>query len=566
MRAPAALATPAEGAAGAGARPRIAGRPLLLLAAVVPLFCALGSWPLFDPDEGRNAAVGREVLAGDHVVPHLDGLPYLDKPILLFWAVAASVRTFGPRDAAARLPSAVAAAATVGLTAALGTLLVDPEVGLLAGIAVASMPLLLVFGRLVIFDAPLTAFATAALYALARARLRGGALRWWPIAGLAMGLGVLTKGPVGVAVPLLAWIAARGVLPAPPRGERRVLAALGAVAVVVAVVAPWLAAVQAREPDFLRYALVDETVLRFVSPERFHRDAPIWFYATVLPWALGPWAVVLGVTARALAAAARRRDRYGTAAAFAARAATALVVFFTLSASKRPQYVLPVLAPLAVLVAVGVAVARERAAHAVAATARWAVVAGVVGLGLAAVRYRPVATDFAALSPAVLGTGGLALLAWGAATVVAARRSATAAIVAAAVLAPALLMALTGPLRPYAERRGARALAAHVPADARLVGFATFTPGLVWYLGRPVVVVTDTGRELTSNYVRAGHGAGRRAEVLVPISRLHDVLDGPGPVCVVVRWDRLHEFRRRAHRRLVPLWADGRGVLLAVGA
>src|SRR5207245_11009252 len=62
-------------------------------------------------------------------------------------------------------------------------------------------------------------------------------------------------------------------------------------------VVPWLVAAGTREPGFLRYALVDETVLRFLSPARFHRAGPVYFYATVLPWALGVWTVVLVASA-----------------------------------------------------------------------------------------------------------------------------------------------------------------------------------------------------------------------------------------------------------------------------
>src|SRR5213592_1294526 len=61
--------------------------------------------PLFDPDEGLHAAIAQEmVLRGDYVTPAFLGEPFLDKPILFFWAEAASLRVFGPREAAVRLP------------------------------------------------------------------------------------------------------------------------------------------------------------------------------------------------------------------------------------------------------------------------------------------------------------------------------------------------------------------------------------------------------------------------------------------------------------------------------
>src|SRR5579885_831043 len=169
----------------AGSGRRTALTLLLLAAMTLPFFYRLGAWPLFDPDEGRNAEVAREMAAsGQWAVPRFDGQPYLDKPVLLFWAVAAVFRLRGVGEASARL-------------------LLGPAQGLLAASIVATSPLVLAFARLVIFDMLLTALVTAALYCLLRARLGGAPARWLPAAGAAMGLATLTKGPVGIAVPLL---------------------------------------------------------------------------------------------------------------------------------------------------------------------------------------------------------------------------------------------------------------------------------------------------------------------------------------------------------------------------
>src|SRR5262249_2942502 len=157
----------------------------------------------------------------------------------------------------------------------------------LAAAILATMPLVVVFARLAIFDMPLTALVTGALCCLLRARLDGRRGLWLPLAGVLMGLATLTKGPVGIAVPLLGWIAARGALgPARDRSLRPVLA--GAVLALVIVVT-WLVQVERQEPGFLHYAVLDETVLRFTSPERFHRAGPVWFYLVVLAWAPGAW-------------------------------------------------------------------------------------------------------------------------------------------------------------------------------------------------------------------------------------------------------------------------------------
>src|SRR5213078_775929 len=144
--------------------------------------------------------VAREMLAlGQWSVPHYNGLPYLDKPVLLFWMIAAAFRALGVSELAARLPSVVGALATVLLTYDLVRVLAGRRRALLAAAVLATAPMVLAYARLVIFDMPLTALVTL------------------PLAGLAMGLATLTKGPVGIAVPLLAWLAARGALPRPAR-------------------------------------------------------------------------------------------------------------------------------------------------------------------------------------------------------------------------------------------------------------------------------------------------------------------------------------------------------------
>ena len=181
---------------------------IALACAIAPLAIGLGAWALFEPDEGRNAEIAREMLlTGDWVVPHLNGLPFLDKPPLLFWAIAAGFRALGEHEWVARLPSMLAAIATIAVTYALGRALVGRRAAVTAAIVLATSPMVLGFARLAIFDMPLTAFVTFAIYALVRARIDEDAWPWIPLAGFAIGLALLTKGPVGLALPLIVWAA-----------------------------------------------------------------------------------------------------------------------------------------------------------------------------------------------------------------------------------------------------------------------------------------------------------------------------------------------------------------------
>src|SRR5262249_17866054 len=161
---------------------------------------------------------------------------------------------------------------------------------------------------------------TLALWCLVRARLDGGTAWLIPAASLAMAAATLTKGPVGVALPLVSWIAGRGALPA-PRERTSLPTVLLAITLFLAPAASWVPLVLRTEPDFLRYALVDETLLRFPSVARFHRGAPAYYYLLTLAWGFGPWCVVLIATAPDLVALRRLDTRESRAVRFTARVA-----------------------------------------------------------------------------------------------------------------------------------------------------------------------------------------------------------------------------------------------------
>jgi 4-amino-4-deoxy-L-arabinose transferase-like glycosyltransferase len=543
---------------------RRAALPAILLVAVcLPMLYALGRWPLMEPDEGRNAEVAREMLVlGDWAVPHFNGLPFLDKPPVLFWSIAASLRLFGPTELAVRLPMVASAACLMLLAYAIARMLLDARAARWALVVVGTAPLVLVFARIAIFDLPFTVLVTAALACLLRTRLTGHG-GWLPLAGLAMGLACLTKGPVGFALPLIVWLAARGALaPAPrPAGTAAVVAA---VVVFLATVVPWLVLVERAQPDFLHYAVVDETFLRFTSSARFDRSGPIYQPLLAAVGGLGIWTFAL------VGAATDLRDPSATSAAertavrFAIRAAVTIVVFFTLSASKRPGYVLPAIVPLAIVVAVAVTSAGRSAARGVRMAAIGAVIVGLLLAGIAAypavIKSMPRGQVRAAIAPAMLTAVATVLLVWGALVTVAARRWPMAPLVLTATLAPALVVVLMGPLQGYAEYRSGRGIAAAIPPDARVLAFRHFRSSLPFYLGRPVTLATVDGHELTSNYISShlGQFAGHPSLVRPKVARR--TIEDTTPLYVVAgstwgtRFAGAARLRRVTSDRRSTLW------------
>src|SRR5205814_3417214 len=138
--------------------------PLLLMLAAVALGWNLNGYRLLAPDEGRNAEVAREMAqSNDYLVPHLDGLPYLDKPIVYFAAAAAIMELTGVSETAARLPAYIATLATIGLLAWFARRRWGENAGWLAGLAYATTVLPLAYARTAIFDSTLTLCTSAAI-------------------------------------------------------------------------------------------------------------------------------------------------------------------------------------------------------------------------------------------------------------------------------------------------------------------------------------------------------------------------------------------------------------------
>jgi 4-amino-4-deoxy-L-arabinose transferase-like glycosyltransferase len=245
----------------------------------------------------------------------------------------------------------------------------------------------------------------------------------------------------------------------------------------------------------------------------------------------------------------------------------AILVLFTLSASKRPGYVLPALVPLSILTSVGILEAPGRVVAAVRGLAVGAVAVGLIlalcGLGGGWSIREALGEASPAITAEVLLAGGTVLLIWGTLAAVISRDRPWVAFVMAGALMPAICAALLGPLRPYAEGRSVRALARQVDPDAEVIAYRSFPTSLPFYLRRPVPLASETGRELTSNYVLSQHDRFLDSGLLEHPRDFWARLEAPPPVYVLagVPWER--RLKRRSPRPLVRVGHDGRHVLLA---
>ena len=332
------------------ALPRRAWITLALIVAIA-WFANLDVRKLQHPDEGRYAEIAREMLAtGDFVTPRLDGLKYFEKPPLQYWLTAASFKAFEQDEWTARLPGVAAGFLTVAVVAVTGAALAGAAAGLYAGLVIAGSVWLFGISHLVTLDALLTFWLTLSLCAFLRAQRAQSSpahvRRWMLLAYAAAAAGVLTKGLVALLIPFATLVCY--TLATRDAGPWRRLHLASGLVVLLALAAPWFVLVSLRNPEFARFFFIHEHFERFLTTEH-RRVGAFWYFVPMFVVGFLPWTgVFLWRLRRSWREASA--DAGGFAWAKFCLVWTAFVfVFFSLSGSKLPSYILPMV-PSAALV------------------------------------------------------------------------------------------------------------------------------------------------------------------------------------------------------------------------
>jgi len=314
---------------------------LLMVASLVIFFYRLGVPGLMDPDEGRYAEIAREFFVlHDWGIPHLNLLPYLEKPPLVYWLTALSFKVCGFTELAARLPSAVSALGGVLLAYGLGRALWGPGPGVVGALVLASAAGYVVLGRILTLDMTFALYLNLGI-GLGYLALSRGQNRLWLWAYFALALAVLTKGPVALVLAGLVWV----IWVMVNRRSGRPLIQIRCWVLLAVITLPWFVYVQWRYPEFFRFFILEQHLGRFLTPA-IHPE-PFFYYVPVLLGLLLPWTWLLPWT---LAAAGRWRDPdYRFLVIWAA----VIVAFFSLSRGKLTPYILPALLPLALVLGHG---------------------------------------------------------------------------------------------------------------------------------------------------------------------------------------------------------------------
>ena len=325
--------------------------PLLLLAAVT-FFAGLGRGAVTDSDEAFYADSAREMVAsGDWITPYYNYEPRFQKPVLYYWLAAAASVVLGESEMAARLWAAMAGLGLVLVTAAAGRRWYDESTGLLAGAIVATNFGYFSIGRMALPDLPLAFCVSLAVWAALVATLEQerSPRKFVLLAALALGLGFLTKGPVGLIIPTIVIVPVLMI-------ERRSIAltpsdiVLGFV-VMIAVAVPWYVVMWFRHGnEYLQGFFIGDNFERFAT-DRFNDPRPWWFYLPIVAGGLLPWTPLALVWLGPLTQWVRRRRDLSTIDLRLLLWAALPLAFYSFSVGKQPRYILPVLPPLALLLA-----------------------------------------------------------------------------------------------------------------------------------------------------------------------------------------------------------------------
>ncbi len=321
-------------------------RWLAIAIVAASFFWMLGAAPLFDVDEGAFSQATLEMFErGDFLSTYLNGVPRYDKPILVYWLQAASVALLGPTEWAFRLPSALCAALWAWLAYRFARKHYGEERGLFAAALLATSLGVYIIGRAATADALLNLLLAAAMFA-AWLQLSTGRRRWLYATHAAIALGVLAKGPIAILVPaattfLFCWFK-RDV-----KTWARAVFDWRALVLFFAVAAPWYAAILAKEGwAFVEGFFLRHNVARFGGPLQGHGGSLLYYFPVVLLLALPFTALIVSVAIRVRGL---WRDELQ---AYLLLWFGFVFVFFSLSGTKLPHYVLYGYTGLALLMAV----------------------------------------------------------------------------------------------------------------------------------------------------------------------------------------------------------------------
>lgn len=329
---------------------------LIGLAFVFLLFYSLwlGSYPFFTPDEGRYSEVAREMLAsGDFITPRVDGVAFLDKPVLYYWLQAAAISLFGVTEWAVRLFPMLYGILGILCTYVCGRLLFNRRTAVLSAIVLATSVLYFCSAHYANLDLEVGVLISCALLCFITAIQRpaaasSGRRMLFFFSYLFAALACLTKGMIGVVFP--AMIIGTWILILWRWKTLKEMWLIPGLLLIVLINLPWYYLVQQANPAFLHYFFVTQQVTRFLSHATFNNVMPIWFYIPVVIFGFFPWTLFLFQALKQTGARVWADAQSQPVTLFLLTWAAIIFIFFSIPHSKAVTYIMPIFPPLALLV------------------------------------------------------------------------------------------------------------------------------------------------------------------------------------------------------------------------
>jgi 4-amino-4-deoxy-L-arabinose transferase-like glycosyltransferase len=361
IKTPEAAQTSAVSAEKASALRTLLPFALVFGAACCIFFAQLGAFPLFNPDEAYYAEPAREMLdTGEYITTLLNYVVRFTKPPLVIWAMAGAMHFFGANEFAARFFGAACGAVLVGLTFLFARRYVSERAGFIASGILLTSPLFIGVGRESIADMPLSLFIAASLMSFFHSYATKLTRYLW-VAYALIGLAIMTKGPVGLVLPvgiLLAFHLLRGDLKQAIRHYRP----LPGLLITALIGLPWFVIeIYKTKGGYYNEFIVRENFQRFTSV--VDHKAPWWYHIAAVFGGLFPWSLFLPAATFVAAATkfgARSLRAIGiyidlplreSAVLFCGVTAAIVLAFFSASVSKLFSYTVPAFPAFAIVIA-----------------------------------------------------------------------------------------------------------------------------------------------------------------------------------------------------------------------
>ncbi|HGJ5875378.1 MAG TPA: lipid IV(A) 4-amino-4-deoxy-L-arabinosyltransferase [Arsenophonus sp.] len=322
------------------------GAFLLALFFIFTYLVPLNGRLLWQPDETRYAEISREMLQrGDWIVPYLLNIRYFEKPVAGYWINNISQMIFGDTNFAVRFGAVFSTMISAGLIHWLAMIMWrNRNVALVATLMYVSMFLVFAVGTYSVLDPMLTIWLTACMlccFWLLKASTLSAKLLAWAVMGLTCGMAFMTKGFLALAIPVIV------MLPIMLYQKRFIeMLKFGGIAIASAALIsfPWALAINKYEHDYWHYFFWIEHIQRFSSEDAQHK-APFWFYIPIILFGVIPW---LGLLPGTLSKSWQQR-KINPEMFFLLCWFVVPLLFFSIAKGKLLTYMLPVMAPLALM-------------------------------------------------------------------------------------------------------------------------------------------------------------------------------------------------------------------------